>query len=54
MVSIVFAYSYFKQQTTEEKPYDYSLDSVDDEDISDEIDNLLIDENYEIEIGEMV
>ena len=54
MVSIVFTYSYFKQSTTEEKTYEYPLDSVDVKDISDEIDNLLIDEDYEVEIGEMV
>jgi hypothetical protein len=54
MVSIVFTYSYFKQPTNEEKPYDYSIYSVDDKDISDEINNLLIDEDYEVEIGEMV
>ena len=54
MVSLVFAYSYFTQPTTEEKPYDYSIDSVDDKEISDEIDNLVLDENYEVEIGEMV
>ena len=51
---MVFAYSYFTQQKTEEKPYDYSIDSIGDKDISDEIDDLLIDEDYEVEIGEMV
>lgn len=54
MVSITFAYSYFTQPTAEEKPYDYPIDSVDDKDISDEIDNLLIEKDYEVEIGEMV
>ena len=54
MVSMVFAYSYLTQPTTEEKPYDYSIDSIDNKDISDEIDDLLIDEDYEVEIGEMV
>lgn len=54
MVVITFTYSYFTQSSTEEKQYDYSIDSIDDKDISNEIDNLLIDENYELEIGEMV
>lgn len=55
LVSIVFAYSYYTQITTEEKPYEYSsMDSFDDNDISEEIDKLLIDEDYEVEIGEMV
>ena len=54
MVSAVFAYSYFTQPTTEEKPYDNSINSVNNKDISNEIDNSLIDEDYEVEIGEMV
>jgi len=54
MVTITLAYTYFTQSTTEEKTYDYSADSVNDKDISDEIDNLLIDEDHEVEIGEMV
>lgn len=54
MVSMVFAYSYFTKSTTEEKPDDYSIDYINDKDISDEIDDILIDENYEVEIGEMV
>jgi len=51
---MVFAYSYLTQPTTEKKPYDYSIESIDNKDISDEIDDLLIDEDYEVEIGEMV
>lgn len=54
MISAAFAYSYFTQPTAEEKPYDYFIDSVDDNEISDEIDNLLLFEDDEIEIGEMV
>jgi hypothetical protein len=54
MVAITLSYSYFTQISTDEKPYDYSVDSVDDKDIIDEIDNLLIEEDYEVEIGEMV
>lgn len=54
IATMVFTYSYLIQPTTEEKPYDYSIDSIDDKDISDEIDDLLIDEDYEVEIGEMV
>lgn len=54
MVVITFTYSYYTQSSTVEKPYDYSIDSIDDKDISDEIDNLLIDEDYEVEIGEMI
>ena len=54
MVTITLAYTYFTQPTTEEKTYDYSADSVNDKKISDEIDNLLIDEDHEVEIGEMI
>ncbi|UCF12967.1 MAG: hypothetical protein JSW06_01595 [Thermoplasmatales archaeon] len=54
VVAITFVYSYLTQPTTEEKPYDNSIDSVDEKDISEEIDNLLIDEDDEIEIGEMI
>jgi len=54
VVAITITYRYFTQPSTEEKQYEYLLDSVDDKDISDEIDNLLIDEDYEVEIGEMV
>jgi hypothetical protein len=54
MVAITFVYSYFTQPSTEEKPYNYSIGSIDDKDISDGIDNLLIEEDYEVEIGEMV
>ncbi|UCB59505.1 MAG: hypothetical protein JSV67_04215 [Thermoplasmatales archaeon] len=54
MVAITFVYSYFTQSTTKEEHYDYSMGSVDDSDISDEINNLLIDEDYEVEIGEMI
>jgi hypothetical protein len=54
MVAITFAYSYFTQSTTEEEHYDYPMGSVHDSDIFDEIDNLLIDEDYEVEIGEMI
>lgn len=54
MVSGIFVYSYFTEPTTEEKPYGNSINPVNDKDISAELDNLLIDENYEVEIGEMV
>ena len=54
MVTITLAYTNFTQPTTEEKTYDYSKDYVNDKDINNEIDNLLIDEDYELEIGEMI
>ena len=54
LVTITVSYAYFNQPTTEKKPYDDSNTSIDDTDITNEIDNTLIDENYKVEIGEMV
>jgi hypothetical protein len=53
-VSVTVSYAYFNQPKTEKKPYDYSNDSVNYKDISNEIDNSLLDEGYEVEIGEMI
>jgi hypothetical protein len=54
LVSITISYAYFNQPTTEKKPYDYSNDSVNDTDIRNEIDNSLLDEDYNVESGEMI
>jgi len=54
LVTVTVSYAYLNQPTTEKKPYDDSNNSVDDKAISNEIDNTLIDENYKVEIGEMV
>jgi len=54
LVSVVASYNYFSQSSTEEKQIDDSKDKIDDEAIGSEIDDSLIDEDYEVEIGEMI
>ncbi|MCK5261169.1 MAG: hypothetical protein KAJ44_03235 [Thermoplasmatales archaeon] len=54
MVSVMVSYSYFNQSTTEEKQYDGSTETINDEDIVNEIDEIFLGEDDEIEIGEMV
>ncbi|MCK4332936.1 MAG: hypothetical protein KAV40_05090 [Thermoplasmatales archaeon] len=53
-VSIAVTYSYFNQSITKEKQYDSSIETIDEEDIVNEIDNIFIEEDDEIEIGEMI
>jgi len=52
-VSITVMYSYFNQSTTE-KQYENPVDTIDEDDIGNEIDNIFLEEDDEIEIGEMV
>ncbi len=54
LVSVMVMYSYFNQSTTEEKQYDGSTETINDEDIVNEIDEIFLGEDDEIEIGEMV
>jgi hypothetical protein len=54
MVSVAFAYIYFNQIETDERQYDSSGKTINDEDIANEIDDMFIEEDDEIEIGEMI
>jgi hypothetical protein len=54
LISITLVYSYYNSTGDEVKQYDLSNDSIDDNNISDEIDNLFIEEDDEIEIGDMI
>lgn len=54
LASIAFAYSYFNQKNTDEKHYDNSTEKVSDGDIVSEIDDMFLEENNEVEIGEMI
>ena len=54
MVSIAFMYIYFNQIGSEEKQYDSSSKTISDDDVANEIDDMFIDEEDELEIGEMV
>ena len=53
-VSIAFIYIYFNQNEVDEKQYDGSSKNVNDEDVANEIDDMFIEEDDEIEIGEIV
>jgi type II secretory pathway component PulC len=53
-VSIAVTYSYFNQSITKEKQYDGSIETIDEEDIVNEIDNIFLEEDDEIELGEMI
>jgi peptidoglycan hydrolase CwlO-like protein len=54
MVSIAFAYVHLNQNETNENQYESSGKNINNEDVANEIDGLFIDENDEVEIGEMV
>jgi type II secretory pathway component PulC len=52
--SIALAYNYFSQESTEETQYDSTDKNVNDSDVADEIDDSFVEEDDEVEIGEMV
>jgi len=54
MVSITLSYIYFSQQETDKNQYDSSGKTVNDTDLENEIDNMFLEEDDEIEIGEIV
>lgn len=54
MVSITFAYIYFNQEETDEKQYNDSGKTVNDSDVANEIDDMFIEEDNDIEIGDIV
>jgi hypothetical protein len=54
LVSLALTYSYFNQPTTNEQQYEGSAEDINNENVSDEIDDTFIEEDSEIEIGEMV
>ena len=54
LISITLVYSYYNSTGDEVKQYNLSNDSIDENNISDEINNLFIEENDEIEIGDMI
>ena len=53
-ISIAVTYIYFSDLTTEETQYDGSIETITEGDIANEIDNLLLEEDDEVEIGEMI
>ena len=46
--------AYFNQTSTEDKNYDDSIEQIDDKDIENEFDDFFLEEDDEVEIGEMV
>ena len=52
-VSIALVYSYLNKTSTDEKQYDSPIETITEENVAEEIDNLFVEED-EIEIGEMV
>lgn len=54
LVSITLVYSFYYKTSTDEKQYDSPIENIDENNISEEIDNTFLEEDDEIEIGEMV
>lgn len=54
MVSIAFVYVYFNQNETNENLYESSGKNINNEDVASEIDDIFIEEDDEVEIGEMI
>ena len=54
IASIALAYNYFNQNSTDEKQYDSSNKTVNDSDVAGQVDDTFIEEDGEVEIGEMV
>ncbi len=54
LVSITLVYSYYDKTSTDEKQYDSLTETISENDISDEIENSFIEEDDEIEIGDMI
>lgn len=53
LLCIAVTYNYFTQSTTDDQ-YNGSMETINDDDISNEIDDSFLEENEEIEIGEMI
>jgi len=53
-VSIALVYNYSNNTNTDEKQYDSPVEDITEENVSEEIDDLFIEEDNEIEIGEMI
>jgi len=52
--SMALVYSYLNKTSSDEKQFDSTVGTITDENVAEEIDNLFIEEDDEIEIGEMV
>lgn len=54
LLSITIIYNFYDEISTDEKQYDSPIETIDENNLSEEIDNTFIEEDNEIEIGEMV
>jgi peptidoglycan hydrolase CwlO-like protein len=54
VISITLIYTYYNNSITEESNYDSPIQTIDENNVSEEIDDLFIEEDDEIEIGEMI
>lgn len=54
LISIALIYSYNYKDGDDLKQYDMSTDTIDENNIAGEIENIFIEEDDEIEIGDMV
>ena len=54
LLSITLIYNFYDKISTDEKHYDSPVEIIDENNVSEEIDNTFIEEDEEIEIGEMV
>jgi len=54
LVSLAIVYNYYNNPSTDESHYDSPIETIDENIVSEEIDNTFIEEDDEIEIGEMV
>jgi regulatory protein YycI of two-component signal transduction system YycFG len=54
ILSVFVAYMYFNQSNTNEDQYNGNIENISDQDISNEIDDIFLEEDEEIEIGEMI
>jgi len=53
VISLTLVYTYYNNFVSEESHYDSPIKTIDENNVSEEIDELFIEEDNEIEIGEM-
>jgi hypothetical protein len=53
VISLTLVYTSYNNSTTEESSYDSPIQTIDENNVSEEIDDLFIEEDDEIEIGDM-
>ena len=54
LLSIALVYNFYNKTSPDEEKYDSPIETIDENNVSDEIDETFLEEDDEIEIGEMV